>query len=140
MIVSNLLAKAFNHVVKQPISKFLYGGMMLKATYYGNRPSAIIYKLSRYSSDEENLIWSVEFDLPNGRRGGFRGVYGEPLEGEVDLLSYEHRYGRYDELWERGIVKLGKVKGDAAQFQRNLIIIRMFIEGENEYDHMRNGK
>lgn len=56
MIVSNLLAKAFNHVVKQPISKFLYGGMMLKATYYGNRPSAIIYKLSRYSSDEENLI------------------------------------------------------------------------------------
>lgn len=41
MIVSNLLAKAFNHVVKQPISKFLYGGMMLKATYYGNRPSAI---------------------------------------------------------------------------------------------------
>ncbi len=138
MIVSVLLSKAYNHVVEQPISKFLYGGMMLKATYYGNRPSAIHYKLSRYSSDEENLIWSVEFEIPNGRRV-FRGVYGEPPEGEVDLLSYENRYGSFDEIWERGFVKLGKVKGDAAQFQRDLIIIRMFIEGENEYDHLKNG-
>lgn len=139
MIVSNLLAKAFNHVVEQPISKFLYGGMMLKATYYGNRPSAIIYKLSRYSSDEENLIWTVEFEILNGRRV-FRDIYGEPSEGQVDLLSYETRHGDYDEIWARGAMKLGKVKGDAAQFQRDLIIIRMFIEGENEYDHMRNGK
>ena len=138
MIVSILLAKAYNHVVKQPISKFLYGGMMLKATYYGNRPSAIIYKLSRYSSDEENLIWSVEFEVPSGRRI-FRAGWGDPPEGEVDLLSYEHRYGSYDEIWERGAVKLGKVKGDAVQFQRDLIIIRMFIEGENEYDHLKNG-
>ena len=138
MIVSILLAKAYNHVVEQPISKFLYGGMMLKATYYGNRPSAIIYKLSRYSSDEDNLIWSVEFEIPDGRRV-FRDLYREPPEGQLDLLSYETRHGDYHEIWERGTLKLDKVKGDAGQFQRDLIIIRMFIEGENEYDHLKNG-
>lgn len=137
MIVSVLLAKAFNHVVEQPISKFLYGGMMLKANYYGNRPSAISYMLTRQSSDEENMIWNVEFSIPNGRRA-FRNIYGEPPEGEVDLLSYETRHGDYYEIWERGIMKLEKVKGDAAQFQRDLIIMRLFIEGENEIDHLKN--
>lgn len=115
---------------------------MFKATFYGNRTSAIIYRLSRYSSDEENLIWSVDFDLPNGRRV-FRHIYGgiyrEPPEGEIDLLSYEYRHGDHYEIWERGLMKLGKIKGDAAQFQRDLIIMRLFIEGENEYDHLKNG-
>ena len=111
---------------------------MLKAAYYGNRPSAIIYKLSRYSSDEENLIWAVEFEVPDGRRGN-RSVSGDPPEGQVDLMSYETRYGQFYEIWERGVMKLGKVKGDTAKFQRDLIIIRMFIEGENEYDHLKNG-
>ena len=62
-----------------------------------------------------------------------------PDYGLVDLLSYSTRYGGYDEVWLRGTMSLRKLKGDVEQLQRDLIIIRMFIEGENEFDHTKNG-
>ena len=133
MSSSQLLASAFNHVAKQPASKYLVNNLFLKASY----PNIAIYRLVRYDQAEENMIWMAQIELLDSRKVSAK-THGEPPEGKIDLVSFRLLSGGYDEMVYRGQPRLSKIKGDVAQFQRDMIIIRMFLDSENEYDHLKN--
>lgn len=136
-MISPLLAKAYNHVIDQPASKFLASGMMLTAGYNKKR-TTIIYSLTR--DGEQGPIWSASFELSLYRWVWGDEHPGDPPVGQHDIRAYDHPFPSTTRtgVWRRGTMTVNKIRGDVSQFQRDLIIIRMLVEAENEYDHLKN--